>query len=94
MTPVGPDPPSGRRDRGDHPAAASPRPRHRRACGQERQQECFLVVTHDRTKSTPALQRAYPWQDYALAVEMADETNVELDLHAAVRQRLRARLPT
>lgn len=59
---------------------------------QERHLECFLVVTHDHTKSTDAQKRSYPRQDYAIAVEMADETNVELDLHVAVRQRLRTRL--
>ena len=61
---------------------------------QQRHLDCFLVVTHDHTKSTQAQQRAYPEQDYALAVELADETNVGVDLHAAVRQRLRARART
>lgn len=61
---------------------------------QQRHLECFLVVTHDHTKSTPAQQRAYPEQDYALAVELADESNVGVDLHAAVSQRLRARART
>jgi hypothetical protein len=61
---------------------------------QERHLECFLVVTHDHTKSSPAQQRAYPSQDYALVVELADETDIDLDLHAAVRQRLRARIRT
>jgi ferric-dicitrate binding protein FerR (iron transport regulator) len=59
---------------------------------QERHQDCFLVVTHDHTKSTTSQQRDYTSQDYALAVEMADETSVELDLHTAVRQRLQARI--
>jgi len=60
----------------------------------ERHQDCFLVVTHDHTKSTPAQRRDYTRQDYALAVEMADETNIDLDLHAAVRQRLQTRIRT
>ncbi len=61
---------------------------------QERHLDSCLVVTHDHTKSTHTQRREYLEQDYALAVELADETSVELDLHAAVRARLRARAQT
>jgi hypothetical protein len=52
----------------------------------------FLIVTHNQSAWTPAQRSSYAEQPYALAVEIAEETESSLDLYAAVRARLRGRV--
>jgi hypothetical protein len=52
----------------------------------------FLIVAHNQSAWTSAQRASYPEQRYALAVEVAEETESDLDLYAAVRAQLRARL--
>jgi len=52
----------------------------------------FLVVSHNQSPWTDAQRRSYGEQSYALAVEVAEETESTLDLYAAIRARLRGRV--
>lgn len=51
----------------------------------------FLIVAHNQSAWTAAQRGRYTEQPYALAVEIAEETESALDLYAAVRARLRSR---
>jgi hypothetical protein len=51
----------------------------------------FLIVMHNQSAWTAAQRSSYAEQPYALAVEIAEETESSLDLYAAVRARLRGR---
>lgn len=52
----------------------------------------FLVVTHNQNAWTMAQRNRYSEQRYALAIEVADESETDLDLYAAIRARLRTRV--
>jgi Subtilase family len=52
----------------------------------------FLIVTHNQSAWTAAQRNSYAEQPYALAVDIAEETESRLDLYAAVRARLRGRV--
>jgi hypothetical protein len=51
----------------------------------------FLIITHNQSAWTTAQRNSYSEQPYAVAVEIAEETQSTLDLYAAIRARLRAR---
>lgn len=51
----------------------------------------FIVVTHNHNPSTARQRQEYSEQTYALAVELADQGRLDLDLHTLVRQQLRQR---
>jgi len=52
----------------------------------------FLIVAHNQSAWTAAQRKSYSEQPYALAVEIAEETESALDLYAAIRARLRGRV--
>ncbi len=51
----------------------------------------FLVVAHNQSRSTDAQRARYTEQNYALAVEIAEETPSNFDLYQAIRAQQRAR---
>lgn len=51
----------------------------------------YLVVTHNLSPWTAAQRRQYAEQNYALAVQLADEERLDLDLHGQISVLLRAR---
>lgn len=52
----------------------------------------FLVVSHNQSRWTAAQRNNYPEQNYAVVIEIAEETASTLDLYAAIQAQLRGRV--
>ena len=54
-------------------------------------EDYFLIVIHEHSPWTDAQKHSYKDQEYALAIDMVDESRVNLDLHALVEQEIELR---